>query len=577
MKPYLILILLVALAFANSIQNSFVWDDHDLVLGNPRINPSLKEIPLVFTTPMWKLAGFSEYRQIYYRPVDHLFAVLKYKVWGLNPSGFHLTDILLHIMSVIFLYRVGLLLFNNDKLISLMAATIFAVHPVHNESVGRTTLGEVIFGFFIILTVYLFLKERKYLSLLAFFLALLSKESAVMLPFALIILAIHKEGIKKSLTAIIPYMILVGVYLIIRLQVVDTVFGDTVAQPLSTRVFTMAVATFDYIRLLIIPYPLSPFYPARWYTSIFEPKVLLAIVVLALIFYLIFRMRRDKTMLFLLSFPFIMLIPVIWRVSTFPIGEEFVYIAERFLYVPAMASSLFISAFAVKFFRAKARVYLIIGWLSLALIFVAITIASNRMWKNDIALLEKIIEGAPYAAFAHNNLGLAYYNQGRLTEAIHEYLSALKIKPDDAITHYNLGLAYGKGGRLNEAIQEFLTTLRLKPDYPKAHNGLGLAYYNQGRLDEAIHEYKTAARLKPDYAEAHSNLGFVYYKQGRVNEAIQEYTAALKLNPKLADVHNNLGLAYKQKGLIDEAIQEFKEALRLKPDLIQARQNLESL
>jgi tetratricopeptide (TPR) repeat protein len=539
------------IAFTNSLQNEFVWDDFSLIVDNPKINLSLKEVPLVFTMPLWELAGFPEDRQVYYRPIVFLFFVLNYKVWGLNPLGFHLTHIILHLINAILLYRIALLLLGSDNithspihpfthspsLIALASASIFAVHPIHNESVGRVATGEVIFGFFIILSLYFFLKEKRYLSWITFSFALLSKESAVMLPFALVILATHREGIKKGLIAIIPYMILVGAYLIIRTQVVDTVFGDKIPQPIVTRILTMAVATFDYIRLLLVPYPVSPYYPARWYASIFEPKVLIAIVVLALISYLAFKMRRDKVMLFLLSFPFIMLAPVIWRVNTFPISGERVYLAERFLYVPVMAFVLFIAASLMKSFKDTTRTYLVICLVAVTIIFTAITRLSTGIWRNDITLFERIIEKTPNAAFAHNNLGLAYYTHGRLNEAIQGYLIALRLRPDHADAHYNLGLAY----------------------------------YEQRRFDEAVKEYLTALKIKPDDAKVHSNLGNAYMNLGLIDDAIRSYQTALQLNPNLAITHNNLGLAYQQKGFINEAREEFRKAIEVGNSPVEAR------
>jgi tetratricopeptide (TPR) repeat protein len=562
-KPYIILILLVAVAYANSLQNAFVGDDYGLIVKNPRINLPLKEILSPLTEPLWKLAGKIEAWQVYYRPMVYLFFVINYKIWGLNPAGFHLTNIILHLINlinVIVLYRIGLLLFDSDnitlplipsrrgrgtkevpsplvgegkgeggfldkELLSLIAASIFAVHPVHNEPAGRAASGEVIFGFFIILSLYFFLKERQYLSWFTFFLALLSKEAAIMLPFALVILTTHREGIKKGLIAIIPYIILVSVYLTIRSQVTDTVLGDEIKQPIFTRILTMSVATFDYIRLLIVPYPLSPYYPARWYSSIFEPKVLIAIVILASITYLAFRIRKDKAMLFLLSFPFIMLAPVLWRVNTFPVGSDLVYIAERFLYVPVMTFSLFVAVSVLTLFKDK-RKHIVVGWLLVIAIFTVITILSNRMWRDNLTLFSRIVKESPHHAFAHDSLGLAYYRYGRISEAIQEYKTALMLNPDDPHIYDNLALAYEAGGHL-----------------AGAYNSFGMAYSKKGQLDKAIRGFQMALRLNPNYAEAHYNLGE----------------------------------AYKQKGLINEAIQEFQMALKINPDLIQARQNLELL
>ncbi|MBI5892294.1 MAG: tetratricopeptide repeat protein [Deltaproteobacteria bacterium] len=579
MKSYIILMLLVIIAYANSLQNGFVWDDNTLIVNNPKINIPLREIPSVFAASLWETTSFSERQQEYYRPFVSLLYILNYKIFGLNPSGFHLTNILLHLISVIILYKIGLLLFNNDARISFIGASIFAVHPVNNEPIGRAASGEVIFGFFIIIAIYLFLTDKKYLSWIAFFFALLSKEAAVMLPFALVILSIHRNGVKRGAVAIMPYLALAGIYLVIRMKVVDIVLGiDTSqSQPISTRIFTMAAAAFDYIRLLIIPYPLSPFYPARWHASVFEPKVMFAIMVLISVSLLAFKIKRDGAMLFLLASPFIMLAPVIWKVNTFPVGWEFVYIAERFLYMPTMLFSIFISASIIKLFKDRPRAYLNTGCILIVTIFAVLTIFSNRIWKNEIVLFKKITEELPNVSFAHNNLGNIYADQGRLDEAMKEYQIAVELKPDYADARNNLGVIYFELGELDMAVKEYESVLKFYPAHAPAHNNLGNVYYNQGNLDKAEKEYLTALRLKPDYTEAYNNLGRIYDSQQRLNEAIDKYSSALRFNPDYAIAYYNRGIAYWKKKLLSEARKDFEIALKLKPDFTEARKNIESL
>lgn len=545
MRPYLIfLILLVLLAFANSLQNSFVWDDGKLIIQNPTIDLTLKQIPLLFTTPLWELAGYPEVRQPYYRPVVSLLFVLNYKIWGLNPAGFHLTNIFLHLLCVIALFQIGMLLFN-DKSVSLIGAAIFAVHPIHNESVGRAASGEVIFGFFIILSLYCFLKEKKYISLLMFFLALLSKETAIMLPFALAILAVDKKGLRKGIIEIIPYILLIFVYLILRIAS-DTVFGEKVTQSPFVLLLTMATATLDYMRLLIIPYPLSPYYPSRWQISILEPKVMVAIAVLISTSFLAFKVRKNKIILFLLAFPFIFLAPVIWRVNTFPAAQDTAYIAERFLYVPAMTFSLFISAGAAKLNINRPKKYLALEWMILIIILIVITAVSNITWRDNLTLFKKITSESPDVAFAHNDLGVSFYKTGQLDNALKEYETAIRLAPNSEtaiFAHLNIGAIYTSQGRLDKAVQEFETTLKLKPDYAKAYFNIGTIYALQGELDKALREYKTAIKLNPNSEVAISanlNIAAIYVSQGRLDEAVQEYKTVLKLKPDFNQVRRIL-------------------------------------
>lgn len=555
LKPYIILMLLVVLASANSLKNSFLnIDDNYFIVDNPKINLPLKEIPSVFLTPLGKIhdSTGSQSNYIYYRPVLNLLYAFNYKIWGLNPVGFHLTNIMLHFISSIFLYRTGLFLFDNNKLISLMAAAIFAVHPVNHEALSRVALNEPVYGLFIIISLYFFLKGNRYFSLSAFFLALLSKESAVMLPFALVLLAYHKQGFKGGWITMRPYAILTVIYLILRAMFTDTFGGNEVQQPAFAQILTMAVAASDYIKLLIIPYPLSPFYPARLYTSIYEPRVLLAISILILVSLLIFKLRKDKTMFFLLTFPFIMLAPVIFRVNTFPLGLDLVYIAERFLYVPAMTFSLFISAYAVKLAEEKTEKYVVAGWISIVIVFILIMTSANKMWENDSSIAKKITMESPDSAIAHQYLGNVYFNQRRFDEAIREFKA--NFAPNYSfykyIQEYTKRQANSSSGKIYN-VQGGEFDLRVfkeyAPGFAVIHFDLGRVYLAQGDIEKASRKFKVATILSPDFVEAHYNLGNVYQKQGKFSDAIKEYETVLKLDSKHADAHQNLEILNMKK------------------------------
>ncbi|MBI4690088.1 MAG: tetratricopeptide repeat protein [Nitrospirae bacterium] len=508
MKYYIILILLVIIAFANSLQNSFVWDDHNLILNNPKINIPVKEMPLLFKTTLWELS--KGVRDVYYRPLVSLLFVLNYKIWGPTPMGFHLINILFHFINAILVYRVGLLLLDSDnkKLISLMAASIFAVHPVHNESVGRPAAGEPLFGLFIILFLYLFLRDRRYLSWIAFFLALLSKEAAVMLPFALVILTIYKKGIKRGVAEIIPYISLVGIYLIIRAMVVDFVWGSKIDQPVSAWIFTMAAATLDYTRLLIIPYPLSPYYPARWYMSVFETKVIFALLTLTTVSFIGFKIRKDKVMLFLLVFVFIMVVPVIFKVNTFRVGYE------------------------------------------LIAIFMVITISSNMVWKNDGTLFRKIVKEFPDASFAYNNLGVYFKEKGEFDKVIEYFEISLKTgHGSNALSYFNLGdVQYGLKN-YEKALDYFKKALNFKSDeqlHLAALNKLGRTYSAMGQTENAIETFKKAIILFPLDTVPYNNLGVQYIKASRPDFAAEILEKGLKIGESPA-LRSNLSLAYAEQ------------------------------
>lgn len=489
MKRYIFFVLLVAVVFANSLTNSFInGDDYAIVVDNPKIDMPLSELPMLFTVPFWKFAASQPVVQVYYRPVLALYHVLIYKVWGPNPLGFHVANIILHLACVIILYRCAMLFFNEAEMPSLMAASLFAVHPANSQAIVWISSTEVMFGFFIILTLYFFLKERTRRSLLVFAFALLSKETAVMLPLALPFFSIPQKGFKKGTAALIPYIALVGVYFVVRGMIVDSFFGEEAHQPIYTRILTMAVATFDYARLLSVPYPLKLFYPARWHSSVLDPKVLGAITMLLAASLFVFRLRNDKSLLFQAAFLFIMLAPAIWKVNAFPVWPDWEYISERYLYVPSMAFSLIVAIGVTRIAGGRANKHLVAGWFLLVAVFSGMTMSANKTWENSFTFYGKIINDSPNIAFAHNNLGNAYFERGRLDEAMVEYKAALKIK-----------------------------------DYADAHRNLGLVYWTQVKVDETIEEFEAALRLAP------GNANDIYLL--RVARSLKEMIAAQNLEP----------------------------------------------
>ena len=143
--------------------------------------------------------------------------------------------------------------------------------------------------------------------------------------------------------------------------------------------------------------------------------------------------------------------------------------------------------------------------------------------------------------------------------------------------HYNLGLALKKQGRTEEAIEHYLQALRIKPDFEDAHNNLGTALDKQGRTEEAIEHYLQALQIKPDYVDAHYNLGNALKKRGRTAEAIEHYLQALRIKPDHEEAHNNLAIALFRKGNIEGAIAHFRKALRINPDHIHAKNNLKKV
>jgi serine/threonine-protein kinase len=194
--------------------------------------------------------------------------------------------------------------------------------------------------------------------------------------------------------------------------------------------------------------------------------------------------------------------------------------------------------------------------------------------EEGVRFLSAAVAIRPRSVGAHNNLGVALNNQGKLDDAIAEWREAVRLSPELAPAHISLGNALRTQGKLREAEVECREALRLKPDDPLAHANLGNTLWDRGKPAEAISEYRAAIRLEPGLASLHHNLGFVLSQQGKLTEAEGEYRQAIRLNPDLARVHDGLGTTLKDQGRLTEAEAEYRNALRLKPNYAEVHRNL---
>jgi eukaryotic-like serine/threonine-protein kinase len=180
----------------------------------------------------------------------------------------------------------------------------------------------------------------------------------------------------------------------------------------------------------------------------------------------------------------------------------------------------------------------------------------------------------PKSPGAHNNLGAALKDQGKLDQAIESYRKAIQIKPDFAGAHSNLGTALQAQGKLDLAIAAHRKAIEIKPDYAPAYNNLGTALDDQGKIDLAVESYRKAIQIQPDFAVAHNNLGANLKEQGKLDLAVESYRKAIQFKPDYARAHSNLGVALKDQGKLDLAVESYRKAIQFKPDYALAHNNL---
>jgi tetratricopeptide (TPR) repeat protein len=527
-------------------------------------------------------------------PLTWLSHMADCQFFGLNPGWHHLSSVFLHITNTLLLFLVFRRM-TGDLWRSGFVAALFALHPLHVESVAWVSdRKDVLSAFFWMLTMWSYVRyiERpgitRYLLVALFFvMCLMGKATVVTLPFVLLLLDYwpfgrfeygplgggRKSQQKSSAFRLISekaplFSILAAASVLAYLAKRG---GETFNQhSLDVRIANALVSYVKYIEKMIWPSHLTVFYPHP--NTVPAWQALGAIVLLLSVSLLAFRVVRSRPYFAVGWLWYIgTLVPVIGVVQ---VGSY--ALADRYTYVP-MIGLFVIIAWGVPELVAKWRYRTMVLAISTGVVLSALMIRSwqqVRYWKNNITLFTHTLDVTTDNWLAHNNLGNALAQQGKLDNAIAHYSEALRIAPDFAMAHNNFGFALAQQGRLEEAIRHYTKALQIEPAFAEAHTNLGGALASQGRFEAAISHCSEAVRLQPNNAIAHNNLGHALARQGRLNEAMKHFSEALRIEPNYAKAYYNLGIALARQGKLKEAIPHFSEALRIRPDFPEAQKNL---
>jgi len=580
---------LSAVAYHNIFSNSFVnWDDPHLIINNKLI----RSIDLVNI--------FKEFHLIY-PPLNVLSHAIDYHFWKLNPWGYHLTNLSLQILNTILIFIIFNLIFQNMR-IALFTGLLFAVHPIHVESVTwLSSRKDVLSMFFFLLSFLFYVKNTKasrkvahiYFmgSAIFFTFSLLSKLTTVTLPFILILYDFLIDGKRcwnKIILNKIPFFIIIGIIFTIgfSLRPIGEVTKNYLGGSFYLTMLTMITVIVEYMAMLLLPVNLNANYTVSIKKSLFEPKVLFSVSILILVFWIMIKSyKRSKLITFCFAWFFITLLPVCNIIPITILPK-----ADRYLYLPSIGFCLLFAFFLVKI--ASLNIKLPRKFFSLFSILILVTtvtiytvtcIKRNTIWRNSLSLWQDVIKKSPNNYHAHNNLGIAYAKEGLLNKAISEYKQAIRINPAFAYAHNNLGMAYAHQGKYSSAIKEYKKAIELGLNgiyAASVYINLGNLYKTQGRYKEALKAYKKALELNPlylDNSEILCNLAEVYRYRGLLSEAIAMYEKALEANPKPNNKLNilfKLGNIYTSERLFNKAINMYKKALDINPNSVSIRNNL---
>ena len=575
----LCLALAVWLVFGQTLGYEFVnYDDAAYVYGNAQVSQGLswRGIEWAFT-----------YGEIgHWHPLTWLSHMLDCQLYGLNPAGHHLTNVLLHTAAAILLF-LGLRQMTGALWRSAFVAAVFAIHPLRVESVAWVAeRKDVLSAFFFMLTLWAYVRYvrrppsmiRYGAVVLCFALGLLSKDMLVTMPFVLLLLDYWPLGRFSSFTPQvllrraaekIPLLVLAIGSCVATALVPEKLTADKL--PFGLRMENAVVSYVIYLWQMIHPSGLACHYPNPVNYLPFW-QVAGALGLLLAISGAVWAFHKQYPWLIVGWLWYLgMMIPVIGIVQISNYAH-----ADRYTYLPQIGLYLIIAWAATGVATGRRYGRWLLGSLASAVIVALILCARTQVsyWKNSTTLWERALAVSGDTDVAHNDLGMALVQKEQWSQAIAQFQQALKANPDYASAHDNLGVALAQEGQLDEAMAQFQQALKINRDDDLAHNNLGMALVQKGQLDEAIAQYQLALKINPDFDMAHLDLGIALAKKGRLDEAIARFQQALEINPNYDLAYFNLGNALLQKSKVDEAIARFQQALKINPDFALAHLDL---
>jgi len=535
-------------------------DDNEHVYENPNIK-SLETANIK--------AMFYGSRMGNWIPLTELSFAIDHYFWGMEPYGFHLTNLLLHLLNTLLVFWL-LLLISGNSLLSLLSALIFALHPMHVESVAWITeRKDVLYALFYLAALVSWVKGKMlkkrgllYLTMFLYLLALCSKSMAVTLPLVLIIYDVYYENkqLKKVILDKIPFFVLAAGVVAITLK--STYASTTPYAELNIieRLVTANYAFWFYPVKLLLPFKLSAIYPYPQDINQAIPLYYYLSLLLtgALIWQLLAISKKHKMLLFWFWFYLLTILPVL---HLLPLAGGAVT-CDRFTYIPALGVYMVLLYLLQQNFTLKRTKYIILIFIAF---YAFLSWQRIAVWKDGVVLHTDIIARYPQIELPYINRGKAYGQRGEHGKAIADFSNAIKVNPVSADAYNNRGNEYGDLKDYEAGIADLDTALQLRPGFVEGYNNRAHLYMNAGRYAEAEADFAQALSLKPDYAGSWYNRGNLYRKIGEYEKAIADYDQAVKLNPQMMDAYNNRGTAYSMSGRHQEAIRDFGLALQQQP------------
>ncbi len=596
-KRSLILAFLVCiitiLVYLPALQNDFVnWDDDVYVYKNifiQSIDPGFLKWMFSFEDAMWV-------------PLTKLSHALNYAVWGLDPMGHHLTNILLHGFNAFLVvliavrlmmgpsYEDGAAFAKRALIAGGVTGILFGIHPLRVESVVWVTeRKDVLSGFFVLLSLLYYIKftavsiknriRTYYLFSLVFFLmALMSKPMVVTLPVVLILLDIYPLerlrfdlALKSQLRVLaekIPFIALsvtLSIVTILSYEYKGIMVTESEVD-LMDRLLVAVQSLSFYLYKMVWPVDLVPIYPYPSEISIITLEYAgPLILVMGITAFCIYSWKRQKVWSVVWVYYIVTLLPVLGIIKFGAFAA-----ADRYTYLPGLGPML-LAGLGVSWLWRKAEVKhnkSVLRKSSIIIVFVlffsllaSTTLKQILIWKDSLTLWNRQL--ALYSShLAYNNRGNVYRKSGKYQKALADYNKAIELDPEYKLAYNNRGIVYLGSEKYQEALADYNKAIELDPEYKLAYNNRGNVYLKSGKYQKALADYNKAIELAYEYVSPYNNRGYAFSILGRYQEAIVNYNKAIELDPGYSLAYKNRGMLYMKMGDDNKANEDFRSAAR---------------
>ena len=585
-----LLVVLAMLAYANTFQGPFVFDDQPNITRNPAIR-------LTRISP----EGLARVFNISYRPLANLSFALNYYVHGYDVRGYHIVNLAVHIMTALLVWLVARQILNlgrfkKDELMPALAAALWLVNPLHTQSVTYIVQRmNALAALFYLLCLAAYIQARTTdkagrrhrlkkilhygLCLSAGVFGLASKQIVATLPLMFLIYEwfffqnLDRAWLKRRAgwIAAVAGLILVFALIYMKGNPVEKLISLYAKQDFTPgqRLLTEARVVIYYISLLLFPHParLIVDYDFPLSTGFLSPPTtLLSLTALvALLIAALYAAGRHRLPAF----------AILWFLVTLAVESSIIglyLIYEHRTYLPSTVPTIALVWLVCAHLRPRP---LAVGVLIIIIAFGAVwTYQRNRIWQTDLALWQDNAAKAPKKARPANGVGVAYQLRNQPEKALTWFKKAVHSEPTYYEAYNNIGGILIESGKYAEALPYIDQSIDLNPDNYEAYNNLGSAMHRLNRLDDAVTYFLHALALFPEYETAHNNLGAVLVEKGDIAGAVRHLRQALRINPAYPEPYNNLGLAMMRQEHIPEAIRYYRQALDLNPEYTTAHFNL---